>query len=149
MYVVRNKTETCDDGSPFGRKIGSDILISSCNGFKTPIIFLTKLILIFESVTQQRNVLMLCNTTALFCWLFFSEGFWMNENRGIWQTWNCLVLKMSLLRSFVFHCSSLTRKQNILMHNHFTNLFCKKKKNVVLCFKWPSLIVTLCCGSSN
>ena len=75
LYVVRNKTETCDDGSPFGRKIDSDILISSCNGFKTPIIFLTKLILIFETVTQQRNVVMLCNTTALFCWLFCLKGF--------------------------------------------------------------------------
>lgn len=42
--------------TPFGGKIDSDILISSPNGFKTPIIFLTKLIYIFETVTQPRNV---------------------------------------------------------------------------------------------
>lgn len=42
--------------NPFGRKIDSGILISSSNGFKTPIIFLTKLIYLFETVSQPRNV---------------------------------------------------------------------------------------------
>lgn len=41
--------------TPFGGKIDSDILISSSNGFKTPIIFLTKLIHLFQSVSHPRN----------------------------------------------------------------------------------------------
>ena len=52
--ATRLKLETM--ANPFGGKIDSDILISSSNGFKTPIIFLTKLIYLFESVTQRRNV---------------------------------------------------------------------------------------------
>lgn len=42
--------------APFGRKIDSDILISSSKGYKTPIIFLTKLICLFGTVSQPRNV---------------------------------------------------------------------------------------------
>lgn len=42
--------------TPFARKIDSDILISSSTGFETPIIFLTKLIYLFETVSQLRNV---------------------------------------------------------------------------------------------
>lgn len=42
--------------TPFGRKIDSDILISSSSGFKTPVIFLTKLIHLFGTVSQPANV---------------------------------------------------------------------------------------------
>lgn len=41
--------------TPFAEEIDSDILISSPNGFKTPIIFLTKLIYLFETVSQPRR----------------------------------------------------------------------------------------------
>lgn len=48
-------------------EIISDILISSSNGFKTPIILLTKLI--YPLWNCQSAQMMLFNITVLFCWL--------------------------------------------------------------------------------
>lgn len=41
--------------TPFGREIDSDILISSSKGSKTSIIFLTKLIYLFETASSPGD----------------------------------------------------------------------------------------------
>lgn len=150
MYVKRKRTETWDDGHSIWQRNWLWHPHFLFQWLQDPHHIFDKINLPLWNCQSAQA--MLCNTTVLFCWLIWwkcCEKMKIGTFDRLFHPSNCV---------FFFFCHPCSPffpsfayvwpKWSTFLHKT-TWQFYPWEKNAVLCFEWPSLIVTLCCVSSN